>query len=187
MKRLYAKLAQDHLSQYNQMLFLVGPRQVGKTTAANLLLKNAHGLYLNWDNPDDRLLFLGAYEKIIEKLGPKKLGQTKPLIVLDEIHKYKHWKNHLKGFYDTYKDNVNIVVTGSAKLDIYHKGGDSLMGRYFPYTVHPLSLRECIDPTLIREDLIRLPCIDPENIYDDLFQYGGFPDVMRQVKWPTKR
>jgi uncharacterized protein len=162
------------------MLFLAGPRQVGKTTISQLLLEQTNGLYLNWDNPSDRLLVLGPYQNIIDKCGAKKLGEPNQLIIFDEVHKYKDWKNHIKGFYDQYKNNYNIVVTGSAKLDIYHKGADSLMGRYFPYTIHPLSLRECLDPRIELNEFIQKPIIDNKKIYERLFEYGGFPDPFIQ-------
>ncbi|MEM9680734.1 MAG: AAA family ATPase, partial [Bacteroidota bacterium] len=170
MKRLYKIISQKHIEQYSQMLFLAGPRQVGKTTVAQQLLEERNGIYLNWDNPNDRILILGDYRKIMEKTGPKKLGSDKPLIIFDEIHKFKDWKNHLKGFYDLYKSLVQIIVTGSAKLDVYHKGGDSLMGRYFPHTVHPLSLRECIDHSFNEDALIQMPFETDNLIYDRLYQ-----------------
>ncbi len=162
------------------MIFISGPRQVGKTTIAKKLLDEFGGLYLNWDQPDDRMLILGSFDKIIERLGPRELGQEKPIIVFDEIHKYKDWKNHIKGFFDHYKDIVRIIVTGSAKLDIYRKGGDSLMGRYFSYSIHPLSLRESIRPDILKEDLNFTPIDDQKHCYERLYEYGGFPDPLLQ-------
>ena len=165
------------------MLFLAGPRQVGKTTLAQIMLKNRDGLYLNWDNPEDRTLILGKYSEIISQLGPKKLRQEKPIIIFDEVHKYKNWKNHLKGFYDLHKNDCHIIVTGSAKLDLYHKGGDSLMGRYFPYTIHPLSFGEAIKPDYFevnKDNLFQIPLPDRDNTYDRLYHYGGFPDLYLQ-------
>jgi len=87
--------------------------------------------YLNWDNRADKKTILsGAYPV------------DKKLFIFDEIHKYKNWKNYLKGEYDKYKEKFHILVTGSARLDIYRKGGDSLLGRYRSYRLHPLSLEE---------------------------------------------
>jgi predicted AAA+ superfamily ATPase len=95
--------------------------------------------------------------------------------MFDEIHKYPDWKNYLKGFFDTYKNKVDVLVTGSARLDIYRKGGDSLMGRYFPYRVHPLTVAELISP-LPLEALIREPADMPQETFNQLITYGGFPD-----------
>lgn len=77
------------------------------------------------------------------------------MIIFDELHKYALWKNYLKGFYDLYKDDYHIIVTGSAHLNIFQQGGDSLIGRYFPFTIHPFSLGE-ISPNPI-VDLVRDP------------------------------
>ena len=74
------------------------------------------------------------------------LGGERPLIVFDELHKYRKWKLFLKGFFDKYSKKVQILVTGSADLDVYKRGGDSLMGRYFHYRLHPLSVAELLPP-----------------------------------------
>jgi uncharacterized protein len=114
-----------------KMVFVGGPRQVGKTTLCLGFLSNStlrSPAYLNWDD-------LKAREKI--KKG--RLPDDK-VLVLDEIHKYKNWRSLIKGFYDTQRDIHQFLVTGSARLDHYRKGGDSLMGRYRYLRLHPLSL-----------------------------------------------
>src|SRR3990167_3263688 len=128
MKRLYQSIIEEHFSELDQMAFLPGPRQVGKTTIANNLCDNVYpSLYLNWDYPADRELILSGPDKIISKVISPELGKKhKPLVAFDEIHKYKNWKNYLKGYFDYSKGQINTLVTGSAKLDIYKKGGDSL-------------------------------------------------------------
>lgn len=112
-----------------KMVFLSGPRQAGKTTLAKSILKGNTG-YLNWDIPEDR-------EAILKREIP-----PTGLIVLDEIHKYSGWRNYLKGLYDKMKDTVQILVTGSARLEYYRYGGDSLQGRYHHLRLHPLSAAE---------------------------------------------
>jgi hypothetical protein len=72
------------------------------------------------------------------------LRNQQPIIVFDEIHKYAKWKNFLKGFFDNYNEKIKIIVTGSARLDVYRAGGDSLMGRYLSYVICPLSVGELI-------------------------------------------
>jgi len=113
-----------------KMVFVDGPRQVGKTTLArNILGKSRVGL-LNWDVPAQRDLIL---------------RQTLPnsrLWVFDEIHKYRKWRNYLKGLFDGRARNQQILVTGSARLDYYRFGGDSLQGRYHYLRLHPLSVAE---------------------------------------------
>ena len=91
------------------------------------------------------------------------LPADQPLVIFDEIHKYRHWRNLVKGFYDKYKSKKRFLITGSARLDHYRRGGDSLQGRYHYYRLHPFSLYELNNkPT--RSDL------------SVLLRYGGFPE-----------
>lgn len=110
-------------------------------------------------------------------LGLFTLGTSLPLIVFDEIHKYRYWKRFLKGFFDTYEKKARIIVTGSSRLDVYKRGGDSMMGRYFLYRIHPFSLRELADPSFKEWD-ISLPISCPD--FDILMKYGGFPEPFIQ-------
>src|SRR3990167_10395790 len=149
MKRIYDDLITEHLLTDDEMLFLSGPRQVGKTTVCqNTRNLSDHFVYLNWDNEENRHLILSGPKGIIEKTSLNQLSEHQPIIVFDEIHKHPEWKNFLKGFFDTWGKQIRILVSGSARLDIYQKGGDSLMGRYFPYRMHPLSVAECERTTL---------------------------------------
>jgi uncharacterized protein len=132
-----------------KMVFVGGPRQVGKTTMAKSLLTHAAG-YLNWDVPEHR-------EKILKKQFP-----ISPLWVFDELHKYRRWRNFLKGIYDIKEKQQEILVTGSARLDYYRFSGDSLQGRYFYLRMHPLSLAELHSKN--QEDLMQL------------LRLGGFPE-----------
>jgi predicted AAA+ superfamily ATPase len=147
MDRIYENLVYENLKKYPQMAFLVGPRQVGKTTIAKRLLKRFdETIYLNFDSVDDRKRILKG-QSFIEDIFPTNvLRDASPLVIFDEIHKYKDWKNYIKGFYDLYRNSFKIIVTGSARLDIYQSGGDSLMGRYFKYNIHPLRVQEILKP-----------------------------------------
>ena len=113
-----------------KMVFVGGPRQVGKTTLAFAMLgpnaDEAHPAYLNWDHPG-----------VPPRLRRAELPDAEPLLLFDEIHKYARWRNLLKGIYDTEKSRRKILVTGSARLDYYSKGGDSLAGRYRYFRLHP--------------------------------------------------
>lgn len=110
------------------MILLAGPRQVGKTTLSQSFYKTAD--YLNWDIDDDRTRILNKEFK------------NAPLWIFDEIHKFSNWRNYLKGIYDKAGKNQKILVTGSAKLDILRKGGDSLQGRYYFHRLMPLTFSE---------------------------------------------
>lgn len=169
MKRIYSRILDQHLKHDQQMIFLAGPRQVGKTTIA----RNIEGkyTYLTWDDFSTQDLILGGTQKLIDHLNLNII--TKQTIIFDEIHKYKHWRNYLKSIYDQFKDKLHIIVTGSAKLDIYRKGADSLMGRYFPYRIHPLTLRETENTDLPITE-IQKPLYSPN--LKQLLTFGGFPD-----------
>lgn len=114
----------------SKMVFLGGPRQVGKTTLSRHLLKKNQEGYLNWDNAEHR-------ERILKRELP-----TSPLWVFDEIHKFRGWRTYLKGLYDVLGDKHKILVTGSARLDYYRHSGDSLQGRYHYLRIHPLTVGE---------------------------------------------
>jgi predicted AAA+ superfamily ATPase len=141
-----------------KMVLVGGPRQVGKTTfALGFLGKDAdekHPAYLNWDHPS-----------VPPRLRRAELPAGEPLLLLDEIHKYARWRNLLKGIYDTERSRRKILVTGSARLDYYRKGGDSLAGRYRYFRLHPFSLRE-LSRSPSRSDL------------EALLKFGGFPEPL---------
>ena len=156
-----------------KMVFLGGPRQVGKTTLALDLLKNfkkqkysskrrlqtvneKHPAYLNWDHP-----------AIASQIRKGQLPPNEPFIIIDEIHKYARWRNLVKGIYDTEKSYRKILITGSARLDYYRKGGDSLMGRYRYFRLHPFSLME----------LTKNPS---QKTLENLLKYSGFPEPLFQ-------
>ncbi len=158
-----------------KMVFLGGPRQAGKTTLSKLLTSDLRlpALYLNWDNDQDR-------KTILKAQWPK----NAPIIVLDELHKYARWKNWIKGQYDKFKDRYHFLVTGSAKLNVYRRKGDSLFGRYHYYCLHPFSLREVLSggaPSKIRENSLfkalkfQTSSVAPA-ILTQLLEFGGFPE-----------
>lgn len=163
------------------MVFIEGPRQAGKTTIAKELIKYFEvSLYLNWDNVQDRLLMLkGQHFVESTKLFTEAPSQI-PIIVFDEIHKMPNWKNYLKGFFDLYKDKLKIVATGSSKLAIYKKGQDSLMDRYFNYSVHPLSVGELIRHDYKSETDIALSRSIDDKLFKALFDFGGFPEPLER-------
>ena len=138
-----------------KMVFIGGPRQVGKTTLAKNILDRSYqsGRYFNWDYNEDR-----------QDLLSEKWQDNDNLIVFDELHKYKHWKNWIKGIYDTSKDSAHFLVTGSARLDVYRRGGDSLIGRYHYWRLHPFGLDEFPKKMTSKEAFKRLMSV------------GGFPE-----------
>jgi predicted AAA+ superfamily ATPase len=141
-----------------KMVFVGGPRQVGKTTFARRLLGavegEEHPSYLNWDIPAHRARILRS-----------EFAFEGDLVVLDEIHKFARWRNIMKGFYDRFYPKRHALVTGSARLDYYRRGGDSLQGRYRYYRLHPYSLRE-------------LSSAPAASDAEALMMFGGFPEPL---------
>jgi len=176
MKRLYEKIIESHFEEDGLMLFLSGPRQVGKTTSASRAAAKLtkKWIYLNWDDKDHREIILKGPKAILDYMNIAEVSEEKPILILDEIHKYTHWKNFIKGLFDTYNKKANFIITGSAHLDIYKKGGDSLMGRYFPYKMHPMTVSEYLSPDLRPSEIIMPKQIKDED-FNHLLKFGGFP------------
>ena len=181
MHRIYQELVREHLSKLRQMVFLMGPRQVGKTTLSlEAAAQWPRHFYFNWDNPAEKLLFLEGGKAIAEQVGLQELSAEKPILIFDEIHKFGKWKNFLKGFFDLYEKVTRIIVTGSARLNVYKRGGDSLMGRYFYYRIHPLSVAEIVSPTLIEAEIRIKPMPISDDDWKALLKHGGFPEPFVQ-------
>ncbi|HNZ10814.1 MAG: hypothetical protein BWX99_02085 [Deltaproteobacteria bacterium ADurb.Bin151] len=193
MERLLSKYLFDPEMNAGKMIFLTGPRQVGKTTFARnwLASQGEEALYFNWDDPAvareyKRNPFF--FKNIIDSKNVKK-----PLpIVFDEIHKHRNWRNILKGFYDTSKDKITLLVTGSARLGWYRKTGDSLIGRYFSYEMLPAGLPEAVNdfshilmndaPLRTVETLVDIARgikhPDADAALSDLLAFSGFPEPL---------
>jgi uncharacterized protein len=159
------KKVAEHITRYieqpvtedvkRKMVFIGGPRQSGKTTLAKHLCERAgfdvKKRYLTWDDAGDR-------ENMIRERFPAGSG----FLILDEIHKYSRWRQVVKGLFDKRGDELQILVTGSARLDYYRRGGDSLQGRYHFYRLFPLSCAEL--------------GVFTHSTVQDLLVYGGFPE-----------
>lgn len=169
--RLYANMLREHFRSHRQMALLSGPRQVGKTTTCRSIATH----YLNWDSLDDRRRILRGPDAVAAGLGLEQLADRPTVVVLDELHKYPKWRAFLKGFFDVHGDRVRILVTGSSRIEVARRGGDSLMGRYFPYRMHPWSVAECLT-TALPDKLIRLPLPISDADWDALLMHGGFPE-----------
>lgn len=178
MNRDYTDIILADFSDHRQMIMLSGPRQVGKTTLARTLANEPTiTYYLNWDDFEDRQLILEGGQTIADQFNLDQLRANKPILIFDEIHKFSNWKQHLKGFYDRYSEYCHMIVTGSARLDTYKKGGDSLMGRYFHYRLHPLSVREILGSVNSNpHQETHPPQSLPDKDFEALVKWGGFPE-----------
>jgi len=168
-----------------KMVFVAGPRQVGKTTLAKRILAGWQtGIYLNWDNREHRA-----------ELRTPRWPAEESLIVLDEIHKWRGWKRWIKGEYDEHGDRLHFLVTGSARMDVYRRGGDSLQGRYHHYRLHPFTLAEIGAPAHRLEPGAEIPIPGgrPPDGLEALLRFGGFPEpflaqsVRQHRRWLKER
>lgn len=154
-----------------KMVFVGGARQVGKTTFAVKIIGAKIGkfAYYNWDKRADR-------QAVMRSDWP---GDA-DLIILDEIHKLRNWKRLIKGEYDKLKDRYRFLVTGSARLDIYRRGGDSLQGRYHYYRLHPFTVAELLGGPSRLEIMKEIPTGNRAHSeeFEALFMFGGFPEPL---------
>lgn len=167
----------------SKMVFIGGARQVGKTSLAKSIAeKNFNSYdYLNWDHPDDR-----------KKIMQSRFKGDAELLLFDEIHKYRDWKNYLKGQFDKYGRERKILVTGSARLDVYRRGGDSLMGRYYYFRLHPFSLAEFLEIDNRLEPFkgieVRPGTKETSQARDLALRFGGFPEpLLKQSEKELRR
>ena len=153
------------------MVFLSGPRQCGKTTLARAIAPPAETAYYNWDVAEHR-----------RQLRAGQVEQSRRLWVFDELHKFRQWRNWLKGVYDLEHEDHQILVTGSGRLDLYSRGGDSLQGRYFSHRLHPFTLSELLElPTPNVARLVQLPQSVPAAAtaaLKTMLELGGFPEPL---------
>jgi predicted AAA+ superfamily ATPase len=174
------------------MVFLAGPRQVGKTMLAKAWLEKylCSPLYFNWDDISTRKAYL-ANSRFFESPA-RSLGVSDPWIVFDEIHKRSQWRDILKGAYDLFAHDFRFLITGSARLDIFRRSGDSLVGRYNLFHMMPFNIAEItrlhLGPWFLQEKdpIKRVKTFEQQiahpitaqisETYGHLYQYGPFPE-----------
>lgn len=161
-----------------KMVFLSGPRQAGKTTLAQSLQSNfKRALYFNYDDDWSKKSLLN-----------RTWSDENELLIFDEIHKFPRWKNWLKGIYDMQKSQHKFLVTGSARLEVYRRGGDSLLGRYLSWRLHPFSLSELPKGIDVREGFRRLmtvgsfpePFLSQDETFASRWRSQRFNQIIKQ-------
>lgn len=174
---------QDLALNRHKMAFISGPRQIGKTTLAKMFSSSYdQSSYQNWDESTFRKLWTISPNDVQNAFVLSKKDDSR-LLILDEIHKSKSWKQKLKGVYDHLADELHIIVTGSARLNIYNKGGDSLMGRYVHFRMHPFSVGEILSSNAT-EAKVFFQNVFSDNVHkksaqvdiENLLKFSGFPE-----------
>lgn len=198
MKRIQSLYLFDPEINAGKMIFLSGPRQVGKTTFVKNRLKEIKNedLYFNWDDPYVRREYIRNPHFLKAYLA--RAGSKLSLVAFDEIHKHKNWKNILKGLYDIHLEEAQFIITGSARLDYFRRSGDSLVGRYFSYRLLPLGLAEAAEnfDFVLKDDLMlaqpdsqgflglvqKMDEVVFKGPLERLLSYGGFPEPFLKAK-----
>ena len=182
-----------------QMRFVAGPRQCGKTTLAKQILASVKSddLYYNWDRKEIRDRYRRDPSFIASDILNAPVN-AKHWICLDEIHKIPNWKNLLKDFFDTHEKKINFIVTGSARLDLLRRSGDSLAGRYFLFNLNPLILAELIGSKIeqIMPENTGIEYIEKmiagkqcgQDFLTQILKFTGFPEpLLRQNSLFSKK
>ena len=195
-KRTLYKELWDQLSADKSLVILAGPRQSGKTTfARDIAAKDfSDTIYFNWDIANDKRRLIA--DPIFFSKDPRSSVSSKPLVILDEIHKYRDWKNYLKGIYDQFAGEYQFLVTGSGRLEFSRKAGDSLAGRFLKFHIFPLTLaelsghrralKEFMDNPL--EGFDDAPSGKTADAFKSLWEFSGFPEPFtkgRKTFWST--
>lgn len=115
------------------------------------------------------------------------------LWVFDELHKQQQWRGWLKGVFDLHGREHELLVTGSGRLDLFRRGGDSLQGRYFLHRLHPLTLSEVLGRPGSRtpDEVLELeaPPAAAAEALEGMLTLGGFPEPLlgdserRAARW----
>jgi predicted AAA+ superfamily ATPase len=180
-KRSYYENLWREFDSQKSMVMIAGPRQTGKTVLAREIAgTEARSVYFNYDTPHDkaRLAQTPAFFEHVDRIKG-----VRPLVVLDEIHKYRDWKNYLKGIYDGYSSEYRFLITGSGSMDLFHQRGDSLAGRYLLFHMFPFTIGELFSlsprKTISVANLLDLPegrNLRTEDALDTMMRCSGFPE-----------
>ncbi|MEN0006931.1 MAG: ATP-binding protein [Bacteroidota bacterium] len=144
-------------------IIIVGPRQVGKTTLINHLLKDEDYLFFNGDDPTIRsILDTPNTEEIRRLIGQKKV------VFIDEGQRIKNIGLTLKIIVDQFKD-VQLWVSGSSSFSLFDELNEPLTGRKWEYDLYPISWEEYEN---------HIGYLEGEQQLENRLLFGFYPDVI---------
>lgn len=194
-RALYKELW-DELSADKALIMLAGPRQSGKTTFAREIVSKdfSDTVYFNWDLAKDKRRLIA--DPVFFSKEPRSGVSSRALVILDEIHKYRDWKNYLKGVYDQFAGEYQFLVTGSGRLEFSRKAGDSLAGRFLKFHIFPFTLAELSNHRRALRDFMDYPldgfdgapAEETRQAFESLWEFSGFPEPFikgRKTFWST--
>ena len=167
----------DVLLSSHLIKLITGPRRVGKSTQALLMLRNKNFAYLNFDNQP----LLDAWDS---NLVMRMLDDVYPdyeYLLLDEVQNLDDWDLWVS---ELYRLGKNLVITGSNAKMLSSEMATVLTGKYLQVEMLPFSLEEFFDwHKLNLHELNEEPNTDVDVLLDDYLRNGGYPEtvVSRQL------
>ncbi len=148
-----------------KIILLLGPRQVGKTTLARTIVKEAGQdyIWLDGDEPDVRAMFSNANSSRL-----KSIVGNKKVVVIDEAQRISDIGINLKLLIDNMPE-VQFVVTGSSALELKDELKEPLTGRKYEYQLYPLSFSEMVAQSGLMDEL---------RLVEHRMLYGYYPEVV---------
>lgn len=185
-------------------IFILGPRQVGKTTLLKRLMEvvgDERALYYDIERPQDYHLFTAGYDALIAHLRlnkPSDVGRI--YIFVDEIQYLPDLSKVIKLLVDHHNDEFKLVLTGSSSALIMQQFQESLVGRKRVFTLYPLSFSEFCrfrGEDKIADYLQSANAHTPHNplytmqikmqeLTKEYMLYGGYPKIVLQDKEAIK-
>ena len=144
-------------------ILIFGPRQSGKSTLVEAILKDKDHLYLNGDDADVRdLLTNTTSAKLKSVVGNKKI------LFIDEAQRIHNIGLTLKLFTDQIKD-VQIIATGSSAFELSSQVNEPLTGRKYEYMLYPLSFEELV---------LQNGLISEKRLLEHRMIFGYYPEIV---------
>ncbi len=176
-------------------LFILGARQVGKTTLLKRLMEHlgtGRSLYFDLEEPASLSLFSSDLDRVLTRLRFDRLDPTeRTYIFIDEIQYLNDFSKTVKILVDHHSDEFKLVMTGSSSLLIKQQFSESLAGRKEVLILHPLTFGEFCnfknEGKIAQElgtelDPARNPLLSMtgklEALMEEYIVYGGFPEVV---------